>query len=113
MTILIWRNRCSRSTFARLSTERPFPDGRPSPGPANALVLSGEDTAHDPIVAAAQAPGCPDRFVQPRLAASGDEDVGALGDESPGGGQADAAVAPVMTATFPSSFFDMGLLRCP
>src|SRR5262249_41865328 len=35
----------------------------------------------------------PDRFVQLRLAASGDEDVGAFGDEPPCGGQADAAVA--------------------
>jgi hypothetical protein len=35
---------------ARLSTGRPFPDGRPSPGPANALVLSAEDTAADTIV---------------------------------------------------------------
>ena len=35
---------------ARLSTGEPFPDGRPGPGPANALVLSAEDTAHDTIV---------------------------------------------------------------
>jgi RecA-family ATPase len=35
---------------ARLSTGRPFPDGGPSPGPANALVLSAEDTAADTIV---------------------------------------------------------------
>jgi hypothetical protein len=35
---------------ARLSTGRPFPDGRPGPGPANALVLSAEDTADDTIV---------------------------------------------------------------
>src|SRR5207248_10338898 len=35
---------------ARLSTGRPFPDGRPGPGPANSLVLSAEDTAHDTIV---------------------------------------------------------------
>ncbi len=34
---------------ARLSTGRPFPDGRPSPGPANALILSAEDSAHDTI----------------------------------------------------------------
>jgi hypothetical protein len=27
--------------------------------------------------------------------------------------EADAAVAPVMTATLPSSYFDMGLLCCP
>jgi hypothetical protein len=36
--------------FARLSTGRPFPDGRPGPGPANAVVLSAEDTATDTIV---------------------------------------------------------------
>lgn len=35
---------------ARLSTGRPFPDGRPGPGPANALVLSAEDAARDTIV---------------------------------------------------------------
>jgi hypothetical protein len=35
---------------ARLSTARPFPDGRPSPGPANSLVLSAEDNAADTIV---------------------------------------------------------------
>src|SRR5262245_39539859 len=35
---------------ARLSTGQPFPDGRPCPGPANALVLSAEDTAADTIV---------------------------------------------------------------
>src|SRR4030088_854814 len=34
---------------ARLSTGRPFPDGSPSPGPANALVLNGEDGAEDTI----------------------------------------------------------------
>jgi hypothetical protein len=54
-----------------------------------------------------------DRFVEFRLAAAGDEDVGAFGDEPPGGGQADTVVAPVMTPTFPSSFFGMGLLLCP
>src|SRR5262249_7862947 len=36
----------------------------------------------------------PDRLIEFRLAASRDEDMGAFGDESPGGGQADAAVAP-------------------
>jgi len=35
---------------ARLSTGRPFPDGRPGPGPANALVLSAEDSPADTIV---------------------------------------------------------------
>src|SRR5712671_2704953 len=35
---------------ARLSTGRPFPDGRPGTGPANALVLSAEDNAADTIV---------------------------------------------------------------
>jgi hypothetical protein len=50
------------------------------------------------------------RVIEFRLAAAGDEDVGALGDEPPGGGQADAAVALVMTATLPSSF--SGRDRC-
>src|SRR6202007_1664746 len=36
----------------------------------------------------------PDRFVELRLSAAGDEDVGAFGDEAPGRGPADAAVAP-------------------
>src|SRR5262245_64592469 len=36
----------------------------------------------------------PDRCFEFRLTAAGDEDVGALGDEPPGGGQADAAAAP-------------------
>ena len=35
---------------ARLSTGRPFPDGRPGPGPANAVVLSAEDNAADTIM---------------------------------------------------------------
>jgi hypothetical protein len=35
---------------ARLSTGRPFPDGGANPGPANALVLSAEDSPHDTIV---------------------------------------------------------------
>src|SRR5262249_31409221 len=34
------------------------------------------------------------RCIEFRLPVSGDEDVGTLGDEAPGGGQADAAVAP-------------------
>lgn len=34
---------------ARLSTGSPFPDGRPSPGSGNALVLNGEDGAEDTI----------------------------------------------------------------
>ena len=55
----------------------------------------------------------PDCFIGIRLSAAGDEDTAAFRDEPAGGGQADAAVAPVMTATFPSSFFDMRLLRCP
>jgi hypothetical protein len=33
------------------------------------------------------------RFIEFRLPAAGDEDVGALGNELPGGSQADAAVA--------------------
>jgi RecA-family ATPase len=35
---------------ARLSTGRPFPDGRGAGEPANSLVLSAEDAAHDTIV---------------------------------------------------------------
>jgi hypothetical protein len=35
---------------ARLSTGRPFPDGRAGPGAANALVLSAEDNPADTIV---------------------------------------------------------------
>jgi hypothetical protein len=34
---------------ARLSTGRPWPDGSPSPGPANALILNGEDCAEDTV----------------------------------------------------------------
>src|SRR5437667_10298675 len=34
---------------ARLSTGRPFPDGQPGPGPANALVLRAEDSPADAI----------------------------------------------------------------
>ncbi len=34
---------------ARLSTGRPFPDGSPSPGPANCLILNGEDGEEDTI----------------------------------------------------------------
>jgi AAA domain len=34
---------------ARLSTARPFPDGSPSPGPANSLVLSAEDGLADTV----------------------------------------------------------------
>ena len=43
----------------------------------------------------------PDRLIEFRLAAAGDEDVGALGDVAPGGGQADAAVAPGDDRDFP------------
>src|SRR3954449_13257994 len=35
---------------SRLSTGRPFPDGRASPGPTTTLVLSAEDSATDTIV---------------------------------------------------------------
>src|SRR6202044_1266925 len=34
---------------ARLSTGRPFPDGAPSPGPANCIALNGEDTSADTL----------------------------------------------------------------
>ena len=42
---------------ARLSTGRPFPDGSPSPGPAPALILNGEDGAEDTICPRLQALG--------------------------------------------------------
>src|SRR5436305_5388113 len=42
---------------ARLSTGRPFPDGSPGPGPANSLILNGEDGAEDTIVPRLQALG--------------------------------------------------------
>jgi hypothetical protein len=42
---------------ARLSTGRPWPDGKPGPGPARSLVLAGEDGPED--------------TVRPRLAALG------------------------------------------
>src|SRR5207249_502452 len=42
---------------ARLSTGRPLPDGTPSPGPANAIILNGEDSAADTIVPRLQALG--------------------------------------------------------
>src|SRR6185437_677137 len=34
---------------ARLSTGRPFPDDSAGPGPAAALILNGEDSAHDTV----------------------------------------------------------------
>ncbi|HWG41633.1 MAG TPA: AAA family ATPase [Gemmataceae bacterium] len=34
---------------ARLSTGRPFPDDTAGPGPAAALILNGEDSAHDTV----------------------------------------------------------------
>src|SRR6516165_8672895 len=46
-------------------------------------------------------PDVPDRLIELRLAAAGDVDVGALGDEPAGGGQADAAVAPGDDRDFP------------
>src|SRR4051794_29857000 len=42
---------------ARLSTGRPFPDGSASPGPANALVLNGEDGEEDTVRPRLQALG--------------------------------------------------------
>jgi putative DNA primase/helicase len=35
---------------ARLTTGRPWPDGRPGTGPANTLVLSAEDNTADTVV---------------------------------------------------------------
>jgi hypothetical protein len=53
---------------ARLSTGRPFPDGRPGPGTGNALVLSAEDTAADTIVPRLQRLGADIRRTDARLA---------------------------------------------
>src|SRR5262249_13267411 len=55
----------------------------------------------------------PDRLLEFRLPASGDEDVGALGDEPPGGGQADAAVAPGDDRHFPFQFLRHGTRPLP
>jgi AAA domain len=60
---------------ARLSTGRPFPDGSPSPGPANSLILNGEDGAEDTIRHRLQALGADlDRvFILDRESAGGAE----------------------------------------
>jgi hypothetical protein len=42
---------------ARLSKGLPFPDGRPSPGPCNSLILNAEDTDQDTIRPRLQALG--------------------------------------------------------
>jgi len=42
---------------ARLSTGRPFPDGTPSPGPANCIALNGEDGDADTLAPRLQALG--------------------------------------------------------
>src|SRR5262249_25312554 len=55
----------------------------------------------------------PDRLIEFRLAAAGDEDVGALGGEAPGGGQADAAVAPGDDRDFPFQFLRHGTPPLP
>src|SRR5262249_43062302 len=55
----------------------------------------------------------PDRLIEFRLAASGDEDVGALGDEPAGGGQADAAVAPGDDRDFTFQFLRHGTPPLP
>src|SRR5262249_44072327 len=55
----------------------------------------------------------PDRLIEFRLAAAGDEDVGALRDEAPGGGQADAAVAPGNDRDFPFQFLRHGTPPLP
>jgi hypothetical protein len=44
------------------------------------------------------------RFIELRLPAARDEDVGPLGDEAPGGSQPDAAVAPGNDRDFPFQF---------
>jgi hypothetical protein len=55
----------------------------------------------------------PDRFVQLRLAAAGDEDVSPSATKRRAVARPMPLLPPVMTATCPSSFFDMGLLCCP
>jgi hypothetical protein len=42
---------------ARLSTNRPMPDGSPCPGPANSIVIHGEDDPEDTIVPRLEALG--------------------------------------------------------
>jgi hypothetical protein len=42
---------------ARLSTGRPWPDGTPSPGPAPALIVNGEDGDEDTVLPRLQALG--------------------------------------------------------
>jgi hypothetical protein len=42
---------------ARLSAARPFPDGRPGPGPFAAIVLNGEDAAEDTVLLRLHAAG--------------------------------------------------------
>src|SRR5262249_57938937 len=53
------------------------------------------------------------RFLEFRLPASGDEDVGALGDEPSGGGQADATVAPGYDRDLPFQFLRHGTPPLP
>jgi hypothetical protein len=48
--------------------------------------------------------------IQLLLPATRDKDVSALFNEQPGGRQRYPWVAPVMTATFPSSFFGISVL---
>src|SRR5262249_11430233 len=55
----------------------------------------------------------PDRLIEFRLAAAGDEDVSALGDKLPGGGQADAAVAPGDDRDSPFQFLRHGTPPLP
>src|SRR5258708_34732307 len=59
---------------ARLSTGRPFPDGRPGPGPANALVLSAEDSPADPLVPRLERLGADMQRVSVWQRAADDED---------------------------------------
>ena len=55
----------------------------------------------------------PDRLIELRLAAAGDEDVGALGNELPVGGQAVAAAAPGDDRDFPFQFLRHGITHLP
>jgi hypothetical protein len=55
----------------------------------------------------------PDRLIEFRLTAASDEDVSALGDELPGGGQADTAVGPGDGRDSPFQFLRHGTPPLP
>jgi hypothetical protein len=55
----------------------------------------------------------PDRFIELRLSAAGDVDVGSLGGEALRGSQPDAAVAPGDDRDFPFQFLRHGTTPPP